>query len=85
MRFVQLILLYFCTVVCTLYLVSGGYKVIRNYIRKRLMPRRRKKSAPASQPEQNPKSLSFRSNFLNNTFQRENPMSEINLWSLLKQ
>ncbi|EER1536573.1 DUF1378 family protein, partial [Escherichia coli] len=24
MRFVQLILLYFCTVVCTLYLVSGG-------------------------------------------------------------
>ncbi|EJD4443147.1 DUF1378 family protein, partial [Escherichia coli] len=27
MRFVQLILLYFCTVVCTLYLVSGGYKV----------------------------------------------------------
>ncbi|EFD8256808.1 DUF1378 family protein, partial [Escherichia coli] len=23
MRFVQLILLYFCTVVCTLYLVSG--------------------------------------------------------------
>ncbi|WP_244433495.1 DUF826 domain-containing protein, partial [Escherichia coli] len=41
------------------------------------MPRRRKKSAPASQPEQNPKSLSFRSNFLNNTFQRENPMSEI--------
>ncbi|EPD8614846.1 DUF1378 family protein, partial [Escherichia coli] len=36
MRFVQLILLYFCTVVCTLYLVSGGYKVIRNYIRKKI-------------------------------------------------
>ncbi|EON8949620.1 DUF1378 family protein [Escherichia coli] len=36
MRFVQLILLYFCTVVCTLYLVSGGYKVIRNYICKKI-------------------------------------------------
>ena len=35
MTFLQLIMLYFCTVVCTLYLVSGGYKVIRNYIRKK--------------------------------------------------
>ncbi|EOA6528423.1 DUF1378 family protein, partial [Escherichia coli] len=26
MTFIQLILLYFCTVVCALYLVSGGYK-----------------------------------------------------------
>ncbi|HBA8710225.1 TPA: DUF1378 family protein, partial [Escherichia coli] len=26
MTFLQLILLYFCTVVCALYLVSGGYK-----------------------------------------------------------
>ncbi|EER7634320.1 DUF1378 family protein, partial [Escherichia coli] len=26
MTFIQLILLYFCTVVCVLYLVSGGYK-----------------------------------------------------------
>ncbi|MBZ8327979.1 DUF1378 family protein, partial [Escherichia coli] len=25
MTFIQLILLYFCTVVCALYLVSGGY------------------------------------------------------------
>lgn len=32
MTFLQLILLYFCTVVCALYLVSGGYKVIRNYV-----------------------------------------------------
>lgn len=36
MTFLQLIMLYFCTVVCTLYLVSGGYKVIRNYIRKKI-------------------------------------------------
>ncbi|MCK3126905.1 DUF1378 family protein [Escherichia coli] len=35
MTFIQLILLYFCTAVCVLYLVSGGYKVIRNYIRKK--------------------------------------------------
>ncbi|ELR1827569.1 DUF1378 family protein, partial [Escherichia coli] len=26
MTFIQLVLLYFCTVVCVLYLVSGGYK-----------------------------------------------------------
>lgn len=32
MKLLQLILLYFCTVVCALYLVSGGYKVIRNYV-----------------------------------------------------
>ncbi|PSY65643.1 DUF1378 family protein [Escherichia sp. 20412-1] len=32
MTFLQLILLYFCTVVCALYLLSGGYKVIRNYV-----------------------------------------------------
>ncbi|EED1372679.1 DUF1378 family protein [Escherichia coli] len=36
MTFLQLILLYFCTVVCALYLVSGGYKIIRNYIRKKI-------------------------------------------------
>ncbi|ADD56518.1 hypothetical protein SS17_1441 [Escherichia coli O157:H7 str. SS17] len=55
----------------------AGIRLSGTIYAKRLMPRRRKKSAPASQPEQNPKSLSFRSNFLNNTFQRENPMSEI--------
>ncbi|HAX5206076.1 TPA: DUF1378 family protein [Escherichia coli] len=32
MTFLQLILLYFCTVVSALYLLSGGYKVIRNYV-----------------------------------------------------
>ncbi|EKY6712202.1 DUF1378 family protein [Escherichia coli] len=36
MTFIQLILLYFCTAVCVLYLVSGGYKIIRNYIRKKI-------------------------------------------------
>ncbi|EPM6438957.1 DUF826 domain-containing protein, partial [Escherichia coli] len=36
-----------------------------------------RKSAPVSQPEANPKSRSFSGNFLNNPFQRENPMSEI--------
>ncbi|EHD8303244.1 DUF826 domain-containing protein, partial [Escherichia coli] len=42
------------------------------------MPRRRKKSAPVSQPEPDPKSRSFSCNLLYNTFQRENSMSEIN-------
>ncbi|EFE5709123.1 DUF1378 family protein [Escherichia coli] len=36
MTFLQLILLYFCTVVCALYLVSGGYKAIRNYVRRKI-------------------------------------------------
>lgn len=36
MIFLQLILLYFCAVVCVLYLVSGGYKIIHNYIRKKI-------------------------------------------------
>ncbi|HHL3124064.1 TPA: DUF1378 family protein, partial [Citrobacter freundii] len=35
MTFLHLIMLYFTTAVCTLYLVSGGYKVIRNYVRKK--------------------------------------------------
>ncbi|ELD5688602.1 DUF1378 family protein [Escherichia coli] len=36
MTFIQLVLLYFCTVVCALYLVSGGYKAIRNYVRRKI-------------------------------------------------
>ncbi|EFH2229627.1 DUF1378 family protein [Escherichia coli] len=36
MTFIQLILLYFCSVVCALYLVSGGYKAIRNYVRRKI-------------------------------------------------
>ncbi|EOU8763775.1 DUF1378 family protein [Shigella dysenteriae] len=36
MTFVHTMLLYFCTVVSALYLVSGGYKVIRNYVRRKI-------------------------------------------------
>ncbi|MWO05771.1 DUF1378 family protein [Escherichia coli] len=36
MSFIQQIQLYFCTAVFALYLVSGGYKIIRNYIRKKI-------------------------------------------------
>ncbi|HFG2842438.1 TPA: DUF1378 family protein [Escherichia coli] len=36
MTFIQQLQLYFCMVVCALYLVSGGYKIIRNYIRKKI-------------------------------------------------
>ena len=35
MTFVHTMLLYFCTVVSALYLVSGGYKAIRNYVRRK--------------------------------------------------
>ncbi len=36
MTFIQQLQLYFCTVVCALYLVSGGYKAIRNYVRRKI-------------------------------------------------
>lgn len=36
MTFLHLMLLYFCSAVCALYLVSGGYKIIRNYIRNKI-------------------------------------------------
>lgn len=36
MTFVHTMLLYFCTAVCALYLVSGGYKAIRNYVRRKI-------------------------------------------------
>lgn len=29
-------MLYFCTCVCLLYLLSGGYKIIRNYFRNKI-------------------------------------------------
>ncbi|SMG61876.1 DUF1378 family protein [Cedecea sp. NFIX57] len=49
MSLVQIVLLYFCTTVCSLYLISGGYKVIRNYIRKKIDDAAATKAA-ASQP-----------------------------------
>ncbi|MGX5056728.1 DUF1378 family protein [Enterobacter asburiae] len=36
MSFIQTVLLYFCTVVSALYLISGGYKAIRNYVQKKI-------------------------------------------------
>lgn len=36
MSLLQLVLLYGCTAVSALYLVSGGYKTIRNYVRKKI-------------------------------------------------
>ncbi|MGX5053104.1 DUF1378 family protein [Enterobacter asburiae] len=36
MSFIQIILLYFSAVVSALYLVSGGYKAIRNYVQKKI-------------------------------------------------
>lgn len=36
MTFVHTMLLYFCTAVCALYLVSGGYKAIKNYVRRKI-------------------------------------------------
>ncbi|EIU7608837.1 DUF1378 family protein [Salmonella enterica] len=36
MTLIHAVLLYYCGVVCTLYLILGGYKVIRNYIQKKI-------------------------------------------------
>lgn len=36
MTFIQLILLYFCTAVCVLYLLSGGYRVVRDLWRRQI-------------------------------------------------
>ncbi|ELP7913249.1 DUF1378 family protein, partial [Escherichia coli] len=34
MTFIQLIMLYFSTAVCVLYLLSGGYRVVRDFWRR---------------------------------------------------
>ncbi|MEA1064518.1 DUF1378 family protein [Erwinia sp. HR93] len=49
MTFTQTVLLYICTVVCALYLVAGGYKTIRAYIRKKIDQAAEAKNA-AAQP-----------------------------------
>ena len=36
MTFLQLIMLYFCTAVCGLYLLSGGYRVVRDFWRRQI-------------------------------------------------
>lgn len=36
MTFIQQLLLYFCTLVCVLYLVSGGCKAIRSWWQKKI-------------------------------------------------
>ncbi|MGT7856872.1 DUF1378 family protein [Escherichia coli] len=36
MTFLQLILLYFSTAVCVLYLLSGGYRVVRDFWRRQI-------------------------------------------------
>ncbi len=77
MTFLNQLMLYFCTVVCVLYLLSGGYRAMRDVWRRQIDKGPLRKSAPVSQPEANPKSRSFSGNFLNHIFRRENPMSEI--------
>ncbi|CAM6751641.1 DUF1378 family protein [Escherichia coli] len=36
MTFIQLIMLYFSTAVCVLYLLSGGYRVVRDFWRRQI-------------------------------------------------
>lgn len=44
MLFIHQIMLYFCTAVCALYLISGGYSVIRNYFQRKIDERAAEKS-----------------------------------------
>lgn len=55
MTFLQLILLYFCTVVCALYLVSGGYKVIRNFVHRKIDDAAAEKLSKTAQASSHPK------------------------------
>ncbi|MBJ9144263.1 DUF1378 family protein [Citrobacter braakii] len=50
MTFMYQIMLYFSTAVCALYLVSGGYKVIRNYVRKKIDDAAQEKLKNKTQP-----------------------------------
>ncbi|ENA6021090.1 TPA: DUF1378 family protein [Escherichia coli] len=36
MTFIHIVMLYFCTVICVLYLITGGYKFVRNYVRNKI-------------------------------------------------
>ena len=45
MTFLQLIMLYFCTAVCVLYLLSGGYRVVRDLWRRQIDKRAAEKNS----------------------------------------
>ncbi|MFK3910884.1 DUF1378 family protein [Enterobacter cancerogenus] len=49
MTFIQTVLLYGCTAVCALYLIAGGYKTIRTYIRKKIDQAAEAKTAAAKE------------------------------------
>ncbi|ELH2288823.1 DUF1378 family protein [Escherichia coli] len=36
MTFINQLMLYFCTVVCVLYLLSGGYRAVRDFWRRQI-------------------------------------------------
>ncbi|EFG1975316.1 DUF1378 family protein, partial [Escherichia coli] len=53
--FVHQLMLYFCTVVCVLYLLSGGYRVVRDFWRRQIDKRAAEKisasQSAGSKPE----------------------------------
>ncbi|EJB4454789.1 DUF1378 family protein, partial [Escherichia coli] len=55
MTFVHQLMLYFCTVVCVLYLLSGGYRVVRDFWRRQIDKRAAEKisasQSAGSKPE----------------------------------
>ena len=54
MTFIQLILLYFCTAVCVLYLLSGGYRVVRDFWRRQIDKRAAEKISASQSAETKP-------------------------------
>lgn len=54
MTFLQLIMLYFSTAVCVLYLLSGGYRVVRDIWRRQIDKRAAEKISASQSAGTNP-------------------------------
>ncbi|HHY8165176.1 TPA: DUF1378 family protein [Escherichia coli] len=53
MLFIHQVMLYLCTAVCALYLISGGYSVIRNYFQRKIDERAAEKISQKSAQQNN--------------------------------
>ncbi|EFM3550544.1 DUF1378 family protein [Escherichia coli] len=45
MTFIHQVMLYFCTAVCVLYLLSGGYRAVRDFWRRQIDKRAAEKNS----------------------------------------
>jgi len=77
MTFLNQLMLYFCTAVCVMYLLSGGYRAVRDFWRRQIVKGPLRESAPVSQPEATRRSAHSVVTFLTTPFNEKIPMSEI--------